>query len=437
VTALAGTRTTTLIATLASCYRDAGYVVIGTAPTARAARELRSTACVLAGTMHALLAELDRGGGFPDRSVLVIDEAGMAPTRITTGIFAHAARVGTKIIAVGDPGQPASVQAGGWLAALADRHPGPQLREVIRQRDPGEREALEALHGGRPATYLEHKKDAITVRADEAQAVDALIEQWHAARHEHGPDGVVMLARDNNTRETLNHAGRARLKEDGALPQRRVFVGHREYASGDRVITRRNDLLADIDNGTLATVLAIDDRRHQMVIQTAAGAQRVLDLAYVARHVEYAYALTGHGAQGATAIWVGVVGRPEEFTREWAYTALSRARDRTTLRVIGPASSSVRERAHNTPSEEQRIYDRVLYNLCRAMNRSEAEPPAVLRELQTPLTHDAEGQPRGPHRPADTQPGRRTPFDAALSLEPSGPQWRPVSRPRRGPRGGL
>jgi hypothetical protein len=62
VSALAGTGKTTMIAALAQAYQDHGYRVIGTAPTARAARERRSAAGVPAGTMHALLAELDRAG---------------------------------------------------------------------------------------------------------------------------------------------------------------------------------------------------------------------------------------------------------------------------------------------------------------------------------------------------------------------------------------
>jgi AAA domain/TrwC relaxase len=186
VSALAGTGKTAMIAALAQAYQDQGYRVIGTAPTARAARELRSAAGVPAGTMHALLAELDRTGQFSERTVLVIDEAGMAPTRPAAAILAHAERSRTKIIAVGDPGQLASVQAGGWLGALDDRHPGPRLRAVIRQQDPAERAALEALHDGHPEVYLDHKQGAITVHAEEQQAVEALVDEWDAARQEHG-----------------------------------------------------------------------------------------------------------------------------------------------------------------------------------------------------------------------------------------------------------
>jgi AAA domain len=61
------------------------------------------------------------------------------------------------VIAVGDSGQLASVQAGGWFTALTRQRSGPELREVLRQRDPAEREALAALHDGSPEVYLEHK----------------------------------------------------------------------------------------------------------------------------------------------------------------------------------------------------------------------------------------------------------------------------------------
>ena len=152
VEALAGTGKTTMIGAIADCYRLARWQTIGTAPTGRAARQLRETAHIPAATMHALLRELQRTGGFRLRTVLVIDEAGMAPTRFTSEILAYAERANVKVIAVGDPGQLGSVEAGGWLGALSRRHPGPKLGEVVRQQDPKERAALEALHDGNPDT---------------------------------------------------------------------------------------------------------------------------------------------------------------------------------------------------------------------------------------------------------------------------------------------
>lgn len=258
VQALAGTGKTTLLAAVAACYRHARYRVIGAAPTARAARQLRDTAGIPATTMHALLSELDRAGGFAARTVVLLDEAGMAPTRLTAALFAHAERAGAKLIAVGDPGQLRSVPAGGWLAALAGQRPELALREVIRQRDPAERDALQALHDGHPERYLAHKDSHIAVHAHEHDAIHALLEQWLLARASHGALAVAMITRDNQTRELLNRLARERLQAEHDLPVAGAVIGGRSYAVDDRVIARRNARQLQVDNGTLATVVAID-----------------------------------------------------------------------------------------------------------------------------------------------------------------------------------
>ena len=84
-----------------------------------------------------------RRGGFGHGSaVLILDEAGMASTRETARVMAHAQAAGVKVIAIGDSGQLSSVQAGGWLGSLTRRLGSHELREVMRQRDPRERQLL-------------------------------------------------------------------------------------------------------------------------------------------------------------------------------------------------------------------------------------------------------------------------------------------------------
>lgn len=157
VTAVAGSGKTTMIGALAACYREQGWHVLGATPTARAARQLRETAGISADTMHALLLRLSRAGGFAPGSVLVLDEAGMAPTLLTARLFDLAESAGAKVMAVGDPGQLGSVEAGGWLATIAADQSQPTLTTAIRQQNSTERNALQALHDGDPDTYLHHK----------------------------------------------------------------------------------------------------------------------------------------------------------------------------------------------------------------------------------------------------------------------------------------
>ena len=71
----------------------------------------------------------------------------------------HAERAGAKVIAAGDGGQLPSVAAGGWFAAIARELGGPELRQVVRQRDRNERDALESLHDGDPEPYVAFKRE--------------------------------------------------------------------------------------------------------------------------------------------------------------------------------------------------------------------------------------------------------------------------------------
>jgi ATP-dependent exoDNAse (exonuclease V) alpha subunit len=377
--ALAGTGKTRVLGALARIYEVAGYRVVGVAPTGRAARELGDTAGITAFTIHRLLAELDESGGFGPSTVLLLDEAGTAPTRPSAELFARAEQSGAKVIAVGDGGQLPSVGAGGWFAAISEKLGGPELRQVMRQRDPTERETLEALHDGDPEPYLELKRERseLAVYELEDDGFQALLADWNLARLECGLAESVMIARDNGTRAMLNDAARELLVKDGALRGNGVVVADQEFRVGDRVIARRNDRYRDVDNGTLARIADIDSRTGAFKMQTDAGDRRLLDAAYAAEHLEHAYALTGHGALGATVEWVGVIGRPSEFSREWAYTSLSRARGRTRVYVVAEAAASQRQREEYAPPEPERTSDEALKVLNRAMRRREAERLAI------------------------------------------------------------
>jgi conjugative relaxase-like TrwC/TraI family protein len=384
VSALAGTGKTTMIAALAGVYQRAGWQVVGVAPTARAARQLRQTAGIEAQTMHALVAELGRTGGLSPTTLLVLDEAGMAPTRLSAQLFDSAEATGAKLLAVGDPGQLGSVEAGGWLATLTRDQRSSTLRQVMRQPSIREQQALEALHDGDAEPYLAFNRDAIAVHDTELGAVRELVDAWTDARDRYGPDEAVMIARDNATRERLNRGARVRLKRVGILAEPDTVIGGRGYTPGDRVIARRNDRRSDIDNGSIATIIAIDPHAGSMIVQLDSGEPRALSADYVGSHLQHAYALTAHGAQGATVQWAGVIGRPDEFRREWAYTALSRARETTTIHLIGERSEPDRERDEYAPASPDPPPTDVLRSFRAALTRTELEPLAAERLPTTP-----------------------------------------------------
>jgi ATP-dependent exoDNAse (exonuclease V) alpha subunit len=377
--ALAGTGKTRVLGALARIYEAAGYHVIGAAATGRAARELGDAAAIESFTIHRLVSDLEQSGGFAPRTVVPFDEAGSASTRPSAALLAHAESAGAKVIAAGDGGQLPSVAAGGWFAAIARELGGPELRQVVRQRDRNERNALESLHDGDPEPYvaLKRKERSLIVHREEIEALTSLLADWNAARSKYGLSDAVMIARDNATRSMLNEQARLLLQEQGAIAARGVSVADHEFAVGDRVIARRNDRYRDVDNGTLGRVESIDEQTGTMTVVTDSDERRLLDASYVADHLEHAYALTGHGAHGATVEWAGVIGRPSEFTREWAYTALSRARARTRVYVVAEATRVQREREQYAPPEPESTSADALEVLARAMTRQEAEALAL------------------------------------------------------------
>jgi hypothetical protein len=351
VEALAGTGKTYTAGVLRELYEQAGYQVVGVAPTGRAARELTDEAGIPSRTLDRLLIDLDElGDSFPKRCVVVFDEAGMAATRTTARLLEQAERAGAKVVAIGDPGQLASVPAGGWLRAIGREIGALRLTEVMRQRDPAERRALAALHDRVPDRFLDWAARAgrVDTFADAASARDAAVAEWATAVGEVGVDQAVMIARDNDTRATLNTSARELRRDQGQLGEQRVY-GRRELAVGDRVICRRNDALLDVDNGTRGTVRQLDE--HRVVIETDSRLVRELPAQYVAEHVEHAYALTGHGMQGATVEAAIVVATPGDLTAGWSYTALSRARASTRLLIHD--DQPTRERADHAPERAQ------------------------------------------------------------------------------------
>ena len=363
VEALAGTGKTFTAGLLAEAYTAGGYRVLGTAPTGRAVRELTEHAGIgQAWTLTRLALDLDADdGGFgAGRAVLILDEAGMASTRETARVMAHARAAGVKVIAIGDSGQLSSVQAGGWLASLTERLGSHELREVMRQRDPRERQLLAQVRRGDPTDYTAEKtaRGQLHIYAGDAPGAGgfAAVAMWRERQAACPWGQAVLIVRDNQRRERLNALIRAELKRGGRLGDS-VHIGGREFAVGDRVVARRNDRERGVDNGMRGTVIAVDPTEKDLVVRTDAGAQRRLDAPYVAEHLQHAYVLTAHTVQGATVEWAGVVGRPEDFTRNWSYTALSRAREPTELFILDTPTEHELDRNEIAPGQARGLRD--------------------------------------------------------------------------------
>jgi conjugative relaxase-like TrwC/TraI family protein len=375
----AGAGKTTALRALADAHREQQLTVLGAAPSGRAADELEQATDIPSRTLHRLLLEAHREGGLPHRCVLLVDEAGMAETRVLAPLLELVDRAQGKALLVGDPAQLPAVGAGGLYPALCERLGALELLDNHRQRQPIERHALDQMRHGDPEPYLAHaaRRGRLQVADDPTAAKQRLLEDWWQSA-QHDLDQTVMLAYRRADVRALNEAAHELMLRAGRLGPEAVELGEREIRVGDRVLCRQNDSTLGVRNGTRATVSALDD--DALTLHADNGATRQVPLAYVRDHLEHGYALTGHATQGATLERAYVLLPDHGAIQEWGYVACTRARSETHLYLA----------EHDTIERETPLRDRdpttAPERTARALERSAAEPLAL---DQTPERHHA------------------------------------------------
>jgi ATP-dependent exoDNAse (exonuclease V) alpha subunit len=334
----AGAGKTTALEVLGDALSRSEIPVLGAAPSGRAADELERETDIPSQTLHSLLNDARHSGGLPPGCVLVIDEAGMAETRVLAPVLRMVEEAGGKALLIGDPAQLPAVGAGGLYEALCDRVGAVRLGENHRQREVSEREALAHLRDGDAERYLAHaaREGRLRIADDAAQAKEQLLADWWRAAAEGDVRDTVMLAHRRADVRDLNEAARHLMRETGRLGERALVAGDREFRPGDRVVCRQNDPALGVRNGTRAPVRDVDPVLGIVTLQIDAGPSRQLPERYVAEHLEHGYALTGHAAQGASVEQSFVLVRAEGALAEWGYVAASRARGETSLYAVGP-----------------------------------------------------------------------------------------------------
>lgn len=340
VRARAGTGKTTAVDAARELWERDGYRMIGGALAGRAADELRARGGIDSYTIHGLLQDLDRGGGWglADRTVLVVDEASMVGSRQLARLLDHAAQANAKVVLIGDERQLAAVQAGGGFVALADRLGAIELTEVYRQQQAWDRTALDQLRHGDIsewiAAYDQHGRLVPCQGADDQ--LHQLVADWYVATREHGLIETQMFAVTRDDAHALNQLGRSARIGAGELDDATALtVGDRLFAEGDRVLALRNEWVhvADrpgkhrIRNGNRGTVTAIDHDAGALHVRLDHGPQVVLNSDYLARgRLSHGYAQTIHKAQGMTITQDFVLAAPD-LARELGYVAASRHTD--------------------------------------------------------------------------------------------------------------
>jgi hypothetical protein len=325
------------LAALADSFRREGYVAIGAAPSGVAAANLAAETGLPTGTLHRLLAEAKQHGGLPNRCLVIVDEAGMADTRTLSRLLWQAEHAHAKLVLVGDQAQLPAVGPGGLYAAIVERKGAIELTGNHRQRDQLERNALALLRAGRAVDYLGHaaQQGRLNVADTRAETKARLLADWWQAACA-DPVGSVMIAYRRADVVELNSVARALLDDQRRLGSRRLRLeSGLELAVGDRILCTRNDRRLSVANGSRGTIVDIDRKEREVVVDLDDNRRVVLPSRYLeAGHVGHAYALTGHKTQGLTVERAFVLADDRRALKEWGYVSLSRAREQTRLYTL-------------------------------------------------------------------------------------------------------
>jgi DNA primase catalytic core len=412
----AGTGKTTALRVLTRAWADAGGTVIGLAPSAVAAEQLSTsinpdTASsvqerIRCDTLAKLVWHLHHGDEpawmrrIDDRTMVLIDEAGMAATTDLAEVIDHVTTRGGSVRLIGDDRQLASIGAGGVLRDIAHQHGAVTLTEVRRFLSPdgglnlAEAAATLAVRDGDPAAlgfYADHGRIHV---GDLGSCADQAYAAW-ATDHAAGDDSVLLAPTRELVAELNTRARNDRLNALAeADPDHRVgrvlsLGDGTQLSAGDPVITRRNDRMLAVSgtdwvkNGDRWTASEVHDDGSVTVTHKQHGRRLRLPAEYLADHVQLGYATTVHGAQGITTGTCHVVLAGTE-DRNLLYVALSRGRYANHLYLAIGADGD----PHNLIRPETLTPPTALDKLADMLRRdgSPVSATTALRDAQNPAS---------------------------------------------------
>ena len=278
----AGSGKTTTLSVIRSAAESQGYQVEGFAPTSRAARQL-GEAGVPAGTLQGFLARSATTVPPDQRHLYFVDESSLASTNQMREFLSRLAPQ-DRVLLIGDTRQHQGVEAGRPFEQLQEAGMRTaKLDEIVRQKDPALKSAVEMLATGQVSAAL----DALQKQGRVREIPNA--EERHRAiarSYIESPEKTLIVSPDNASRRELNSAVRQELKANGTvapedhsfriLVQRQDMTGAERswagrYEINDVVRYARGSKSAGIEAGEYRTVVGINSDSNLLTVEKSTG----------------------------------------------------------------------------------------------------------------------------------------------------------------------
>jgi len=278
----AGSGKTASLSVVRSAAESRGYMVRGFAPTSRAARQL-GDAGVESETLQKFLARSVDPNAPAQRHFYFVDESSLASTNQMRDFLA---RLGPqdRVLLIGDIRQHQGVEAGRPFEQMQEAGMRTaKLDEIVRQKDPALKSAVEQLAKGDVSAALESLRRQGRIREipDAQERIRAI-----AQGYVESPEKTLIVSPDNASRRALNVAVREELKAKGVLaPEDRNFrvlsprqemtgaerTWANRYETEDIVRYARGSKTVGIEAGSYGTVVEVNPADNLLSVRKANG----------------------------------------------------------------------------------------------------------------------------------------------------------------------
>jgi ATP-dependent exoDNAse (exonuclease V) alpha subunit len=284
---VAGAGKTTALAVVREGAEAEGYRVEGFAPTSRAAQKL-AEAGMETSTLQRHLAR----GKQPDtgeKRLYVLDESSLASTRQMHEFMQRLHR-NDRVLLVGDTRQHESVEAGRPFAQLQEAGmKTAKLEEIVRQRDPELKHAVEELargevHKAVASLDMQGRVHQYASREDRIAAV--------AREYARSSENTLVVSPDNRSRTEINQRIHSELQARGLVSHEehsvKTLVPRQEMTGADRTWAQQyqvDDILryarasreTGLEKAEYTRVLNIDPENNRLTVIRADGSELTYD----------------------------------------------------------------------------------------------------------------------------------------------------------------
>ena len=284
---VAGAGKTTSLTAVREAAERAGYEIEGLAPTSRAAQKLGEVGI----ETQTLQRHLARGEQAEDgqKKLYIVDESSMAST-MQMHTFVERLRENDRVLFVGDTRQHEAVEAGRPYAQLQEAGlRTAHLDEIIRQKDPALKDAVEQLARGevREAIGNLNSQGRVLEIQDRHERIGEI-----AREYVRSPERTLVVSPDNESRREINNAIHQAMQAEGKVSneEHRVHVLYarqdiggadrqhaQNYEKGDVIRYSKGSKPLGIEAGEYARVTATDRETNMVTVKRHGGEELSYD----------------------------------------------------------------------------------------------------------------------------------------------------------------